>query len=148
MGHLDAFAGRRGENVASLDRIGLEAKAIDARTLENDKQFVTVVVDVKRERLLARLYGHDHAAQPDRPDRRADRRELRREGALRAHCLAKRRVGRVDDRLHPTLPSSEIAISFCASTANSIGNCCSTSRTKPLTISAVASSADRPRCRQ
>ena len=44
----------------------------------------------------------------------------------------------------PTLPSSETAISFCASTANSIGNCCSTSRTKPLTITAVASSAVKP----
>ena len=51
-------------------------------------------------------------------------------------------------RRQPTLPSSEIAISFCASTANSIGNCCSTSRTKPLTISAVASSAESPRCMQ
>src|SRR6185369_377248 len=49
---------------------------------------------------------------------------------------------------HPTLPSSEIEISFCASTANSIGNCCSTSLTKPLTTSAVASSADMPRCWQ
>ena len=43
---------------------------------------------------------------------------------------------------------SEIEISFCASTANSIGRCCSTSLTKPLTISATASSSDRPRCMQ
>src|SRR5712671_6537682 len=49
---------------------------------------------------------------------------------------------------HPTEPSSEIEISFCASTANSIGNCCSTSLTKPLTIRATASSADKPRWRQ
>ena len=49
---------------------------------------------------------------------------------------------------YPTLPSSEIEISFCASTANSIGSCCSTSLTKPLTTSAVASSADMPRWRQ
>ena len=48
----------------------------------------------------------------------------------------------------PTLPSRLIEISFCASTANSIGSCCSTSLTKPLTTSATASSADRPRCRQ
>src|SRR3974377_1596519 len=32
----------------------------------------------------------------------------------------------------PTLPSSEIEISFCASTANSIGNCCRPSLTTPL----------------
>ena len=41
---------------------------------------------------------------------------------------------------HPTLPSSEIPSSFCASTANSIGSCCKTSRAKPLTISATAAS--------
>src|SRR5579871_2332549 len=52
------------------------------------------------------------------------------------------------DRAHPTLPSSETPTSFWASTANSIGRCCSTSRQKPLTISATASSADRPRWRQ
>ena len=49
---------------------------------------------------------------------------------------------------HPTLPSRLIEISFCASTANSIGSCWSTSLTKPLTTSATASSADMPRCRQ
>ena len=48
----------------------------------------------------------------------------------------------------PTLPSSEIATSFCASTANSIGSSCSTSLQKPLTMSAVASSSSRPRCMQ
>jgi len=47
---------------------------------------------------------------------------------------------------HPTLPSREIATSFWASTANSIGSFCMTSRTKPLTSSATASSCDRPRC--
>lgn len=46
---------------------------------------------------------------------------------------------------HPTLPSRLTAISFWASTANSMGSCCSTSRTKPLTTSATASSSDRPR---
>src|SRR6516165_2139986 len=51
-------------------------------------------------------------------------------------------------RAHPTEPSNETEISFCASTANSIGNCCSTSLTKPLTTRAVASSADSPRWRQ
>src|SRR6476620_4153827 len=49
---------------------------------------------------------------------------------------------------HPTEPSRDTPISFCVSAMNSIGSCCSTSRTKPLTISATASSADRPRCRQ
>src|SRR6185369_6367252 len=39
---------------------------------------------------------------------------------------------------HPTLPSKLIPNSFCASTANSIGSCLSTSRAKPLTISATA----------
>src|SRR5262249_38853849 len=48
----------------------------------------------------------------------------------------------------PTEPSRLIEISFCASTANSIGSCCSTSRTKPLTTSATASSCESPRCMQ
>ena|SRR5437868_3610365 len=49
---------------------------------------------------------------------------------------------------YPTLPSSEIEISFCASTANSIGSCCSTSFTKPFTTNPTASSCDKPRCTQ
>jgi hypothetical protein len=48
----------------------------------------------------------------------------------------------------PTLPSSEIEISFCASTANSIGSCCSTSLTKPLTTRPTASSCESPRWMQ
>ncbi len=51
-------------------------------------------------------------------------------------------------RTYPTEPSRLTEISFCASTANSIGNCCNTSLTKPLTTSAVASSAESPRWRQ
>jgi S-methylmethionine-dependent homocysteine/selenocysteine methylase len=49
---------------------------------------------------------------------------------------------------YPTEPSSEIEISFCASTANSIGSCCSTSFTKPLTTRPTASSWLNPRCTQ
>ena len=55
----------------------------------------------------------------------------------------------VGDREHcesyPTLPSSVTLSSFCASTANSIGNWRKTSRQKPLTIRLTASSLDRPR---
>src|SRR5262249_22173851 len=51
-----------------------------------------------------------------------------------------------DGRGHPTLPSSDTVISRCASTANSIGRCCSTSRTKPLTMRPTASSSLSPRC--
>src|SRR5690606_25585274 len=49
-------------------------------------------------------------------------------------------------RDQPTEPSSEMPISFCASTANSIGSSWMTSLTKPLTISAMASSSGMPRC--
>src|SRR3546814_16430818 len=45
---------------------------------------------------------------------------------------------------HPTLPSRLIPRSFWASTANSMGTCCRTSRLKPFTISATASSAEHP----
>ena len=46
----------------------------------------------------------------------------------------------------PMLPSRLTPSSFCASTANSIGNSLNTSLQKPLTIIDTASSADRPRC--
>ena len=48
----------------------------------------------------------------------------------------------------PTEPSKLIPTSACASTANSIGNCCRTSLQKPLTINATAASSSRPRWRQ
>ena len=64
-------------------------------------------------------------------------------GAPQVACREPPRIGR-----YPTEPSSEIEISFCASTANSIGSCCSTSLTKPLTTRPTASSCDSPRCTQ
>src|SRR5688572_4722327 len=83
--------------------------------------------------------------------KRAALRCLRQEGRIRHSTIASRhglieRVelgGRRDEkqqRYHPTLPSKLIPSSFCASTANSIGNCFRTSRAKPLTISATAAS--------
>ncbi len=62
------------------------------------------------------------------------------------HKTAGRRIGIKLFGHHPTLPSRLMPISFCASTANSIGSSCSTSLTKPLTISAIASSCGTPRC--
>ena len=49
---------------------------------------------------------------------------------------------------YPTLPPAMMPISFCVSAMNSMGRCWSTSRTKPLTISATASSGESPRDRQ
>ena len=46
---------------------------------------------------------------------------------------------------YPTLFSSFIASSFCASTANSIGSCWNTSLQKPLMIRLMASSRGIPR---
>ncbi len=46
------------------------------------------------------------------------------------------------------LLNGENVITFCAPTANPLGSCCSTSLTKPVTISATASSSERPRCWQ
>ena len=55
------------------------------------------------------------------------------------------KAGMTQELPQPTDPSREIPSSFCASTANSIGSCWSTSRAKPLTINATAASASRPR---
>lgn len=49
---------------------------------------------------------------------------------------------------YPTLPSREIASSFCASTANSIGSLLSTSLQYPFTIRLMAFSSLIPRWRQ
>ena len=51
-------------------------------------------------------------------------------------------------RPYPTLPSNDIANSFCASTANSIGSLFSTSFAYPFTIMLMACSVSKPRCRQ
>jgi hypothetical protein len=76
-----------------------------------------------------------------------DRRETRHVGRDSSRTSqADNSAGR--QKPHPTLPSRLIEISFCASTANSIGSCCSTSLTKPLTTSATASSSLNPRCMQ
>ena len=48
--------------------------------------------------------------------------------------------------IYPTLPSRLIPTNFCASTANSIGNCCNTSLQKPFTIKPTASSELKPLC--
>lgn len=66
-------------------------------------------------------------------------------GPVKPHRL-ENAPGEVFYGAHPTLPSRLIATSFCASTANSIGSFCMTSRTKPLTSRATASSSERPRC--
>jgi len=49
---------------------------------------------------------------------------------------------------HPTAPSRLTASRFCASTANSIGSSRNTLLQKPPTIRLMASSGERPRCRQ
>ena len=49
---------------------------------------------------------------------------------------------------YPTLPSRLMPMSFCASTANSMGSSCMTSRQNPLTMRATAVSSSRPRWRQ
>src|SRR5215510_12830361 len=104
---------------------------------------------VERERALARRHDMDGATEPGGPDQPTDAAPLRSE-FLTVPAGHHRDIVDVHDRLagHPTLPARLTEISFCASTANSIGSCCSTSLTKPLTTRAVASSADRPRCRQ
>ena len=53
-----------------------------------------------------------------------------------------------DVQHHPTLPSRLTLSSRFASTANSIGSSLNTSRQKPLTIMATASSSEIPRWRQ
>src|SRR5215204_4248133 len=127
----------------------LVAHPIFARPGEDEEHLVGDVVAVERERAPA---GRDHvnrAAEPGQADQRPDAAPFHGE-LFPVTAVHHGHVVNIDDRLvrHPTLPSRLTEISFCASTANSIGSCCSTSLTKPLTTSAVASSADSPRWRQ
>src|SRR5271163_3148086 len=141
-------AGGRAHHVAGSNGIAFLAQPIDPLARYDEEHLLVDVVRVARKRLLARRHDMKLATELARADSRTDATELG--DKLRAiAAIAQIDVGDIDDWLrHPTLPSRLMAISFCASTANSIGSCWSTSRTKPLTISAVASSPDSPRCRQ
>src|SRR5690606_22670975 len=115
---------------------------------EHDEHLVLDMMVVERARRAAgRHFGVARAKARQSDQRCNGRLAAVVEGA---HSVAN--WGQVCDMdqwlTHPTLPSSEIEISFCVSTMNSIGRCCSTSRTKPLTMSATASSSFRPRCWQ
>src|SRR5215467_5371505 len=153
-------ARRRRDDIAGAHRKGLVAKSVLSGALQDEEQLVDHVMAVKRKGALAGRHHRERAAEPGRAEHRPDPPELGGELVAVAE-FPERNVGKVDDGLlgsrhsypryfrgYPTLPSSEIEISFCASTANSIGSCCSTSLTKPLTTSATASSSERPRCMQ
>src|SRR5258708_7101487 len=108
---------------------------------------------VERKRALAGRHHMDRAAKALEPQQRPDASPLE-DKTLAVATIGERHIGDVHHRFlrwrcrHPTLPSRLIEMSFCPSTANSIGSCCSTSLTKPLTTSATASSAEKPRCMQ
>src|SRR5215211_5982885 len=142
-------ARRRADEIAAAQRMRLVAHPIFARPGEDEEHLVDDVVAVERERALAGWHHVNGAAEPGQADQRPDATPLDGE-FLAMGAVHHGHVVNIDDRLvgHPTLPSRLTEISFCASTANSIGSCCSTSLTKPLTTRAVASSAESPRCRQ
>src|SRR5688500_13629852 len=77
----------------------------------------------------------DNCTDDDPDDGGAEGRHQRRQHGTDYRIESHRQ--RID---HPTLPSREMPMSFCASTANSIGSSWITSFTKPLTMSAIASS--------
>src|SRR6266566_253084 len=128
---------RGGNQVAGFDRQPFLAPAIFARAVEHIKQFVHDVMTVKRERFLSGRHHMQRATDRLQPEHRPDATPFDCKRAAVA-AISEWYIGKVDNRpsAHPTLPSSETEISFCASTANSMGSCCSTSLTKPLTTSA------------
>src|SRR5215470_5083420 len=142
-------AGRRGHDVAAANRDGRVAEAVFTLARHDEEQLVRHVMAVEGERLFAGRHDVHRAAQAIEPDQRADAAPFDRE-LLAVAAVDQRHVVDIDHGFfgHPTLPSRLIEISFCASTANSMGSCWSTSLTKPLTTSATASSADKPRWRQ
>src|SRR5262249_28117800 len=140
---------RSGDDIAGAHGMRLLAEAILAGAGDYEEQLVHHVMAMERKCFLAGRHHMHSAAEPVQPEERTDPPPLDRE-LLAVAAVHERHIVEIDDHLigHPTLPSRLIEISFCASTANSIGSCCSTSLTKPLTTSATASSSDRPRCMQ
>ena len=90
------------------------------------------------------LAGIDGQVDPLQDRRVADRGMKITNFKQSCHCLSVS----FDGRRQPTDPSRLIPMSFCASTANSIGSSFITSLQKPFTISDTASSSAIPRCRQ
>ena len=131
--------------------LGLELEEVDAVEGDRAADVVAVASDEHvGERALARtVRSHDrvHLARRDgQVDALEDRLvlvfQLDVQIADFQHIVSSRA------RPQPTLPSREMATRLCASIANSIGSACSTSRQKPLTTSATASSSPTPRARQ
>src|SRR5690606_40638049 len=91
---------------------------------------------IDRRQVGRRLFGDDFFLQRRRPCFASTLLLLR----LAAPKQGERRGARnkYSPPHHPTLPSRLTSSSFCASTANSIGSFCSTSRTNPFTRSATA----------
>src|SRR4029450_128273 len=142
-------SGRRGHEVAAANRDGRVAEPVFTLARYDEEQLVRHVMAVEGKRLLAGRHNVHRAAQAIEPDQRAGAAPFDRE-LLSVAAVDRRHLVDIDHSFsgHPTLPSRLIEISFCASTANSMGSCWSTSLTKPLTTSATASSADKPRWRQ
>src|SRR6202011_2985792 len=69
-------------------------------------------------------------------------------GPGRADSIFEIAQGQWESVNQPTLPSSVMPSSCCASTANSMGSSLNTSRQNPLTIIDTACSALTPRCLQ
>src|SRR5262249_60320785 len=100
---------------------------------------------VERKRLLSCRHDMQRTAERLKTEQRADAAPFHRERAAIA-ALGQWHIGDIENRAsaHPTLPSSEIEISFWASTANSIGRGCSTSLTKPPATSAPPPPSEGP----
>src|SRR5207302_804971 len=142
-------ARRRTNEIAGAYRQCFISKPILAGARYNKEQLILHMVAMKWKSPLAGRNDGDGATQRIEPEHRSNAADFGDE-PLTIADIVERSIGDIDDRFlvslaHPTLPSSETEISFCASTANSIGSCCSTSLTKPLTTRPTASSWLSPR---
>ena len=94
-----------------------------------------------------------HAVHPELSlERMRDRLLMYREGYVGSEANWEKLVESLREtpdagRLLRRFAEIYVSSSFCASTANSIGSFCSTSRTKPFTSSATAASSSMPRWR-
>ncbi len=141
----------------NLDRVlkRHEQALARARLRIHGEQILPLVLDRTRRDLVLGMPG-EHAGERAlagtvRPHDGVHLAARQLTGRSRAGSRGRRRAragSRSRESGYPTLPSSVMLSSFCASTANSIGSCRNTSLQKPLTIRFTASSVDMPRCRQ
>src|SRR5262249_38266877 len=110
-------ASRRSDDITSPHRQRLVPEAVLPLPGDDVEQLIVHMMPMERKALLPRRHDMDGTAKPLQAQQRADAPPLERK-LLAVAALGERHFLNVDNDTigHPTLPSSETEMSFCAST--------------------------------